>query len=52
MDLEIEVNCPLADVKAAFGAIRAIHPYDHPLINVVPLLNHQFDEQLDGGKVD
>ncbi len=37
---KIEANCPVSLVKPALAAIRAAHPYDEPLINVVPLLNH------------
>lgn len=45
-EYKVEVNCRKKDVKAALSAIRAIHPYDQPLINIVPLLNHLYDDLL------
>jgi hypothetical protein len=30
-------------VRAALQVIKQIHPYDEPLINIVPLVNHYFD---------
>jgi len=33
-----EMNCPRSCVRAAIAAIREHHPYETPLINVVPLL--------------
>lgn len=39
---KIEVNCNWEDVDNALRVIRSIHPYDEPLINIVPLLNHCF----------
>lgn len=41
-ELKVEVNCPIDKVKTAVTAIKQIHPYEEPLINVVPLLNDQF----------
>ena len=43
-EYKVEVNCLKKDVAAAIAAIHANHPYDHPLINIVRLINHQFDE--------
>ncbi len=39
---KIEVNCRWEDVENALRVIKSIHPYDEPLINIVPLLNHLF----------
>lgn len=39
---KVEVVCPFALVAEALQAIRAVHPYEEPLINVLPLLNHLF----------
>ena len=41
-ELKVEVNCPWEKVPAALKAIRKVHPYEEPLINVLPLLNHLF----------
>jgi len=40
---KIEVNCPEEKVEEALEAIREIHPYDRPLINIVALLNHKYE---------
>ena len=40
---KIEVNCPAEKVEDALKVIREIHPYDRPLINIVPLLNHKYE---------
>jgi hypothetical protein len=39
---KVEVVCPFALVADALKAIRTVHPYEEPLINVLPLLNHLF----------
>ncbi|NLF50644.1 MAG: cytochrome C biogenesis protein [Leptolinea sp.] len=36
---KVEVNCPRAILPQVIRAIRAIHPYEEPLINIVPLLD-------------
>jgi hypothetical protein len=41
-ELKVEVNCAWELVPAALAAIHAVHPYEEPVINVVPLLNHLF----------
>jgi len=41
-ECKVEVDCPFERVEAALKAIKAVHPYDEPLINVIPLLNHLF----------
>jgi len=43
-ECKVEVNCPRELVKATLKAIRAVHPYEEPLINIVPLANHLFSE--------
>jgi hypothetical protein len=42
-ECKVEVNCRREAVDEAVKVIRDIHPYEKPLINVLPLLNHQFD---------
>jgi hypothetical protein len=39
-ELKVETNCAWDLVPAALLAIRRVHPYEEPVINVVPLLNH------------
>ena len=35
----IEVICPAKILDAVMEAVRAVHPYEEPAINVYPLLN-------------
>jgi hypothetical protein len=42
-ECKVEVNCPGELVKAALKAIRRVHPYEEPLINIVPLANAWFE---------
>ena len=42
IEAKVEVNCAAEHVSAALRAIRGVHPYDEPLINVIPLANHLF----------
>lgn len=41
-EYKLEVNCRRELVKDAIRAIRSVHPYEEPLINVIPLVNHLF----------
>ena len=41
-EYKLEVNCRRELVKDAIRAIKSIHPYEEPLINVIPLANHLF----------
>jgi len=43
VEYKVEVNCKRELVAEALKVIRAIHPYDEPLINIVPLANHLFE---------
>jgi len=36
---QISVNCDLKDAKRIITALRVAHPYEEPLIDVVPLIN-------------
>lgn len=40
---KMEVRCPAEKVKEAMQVIRNIHPYEEPLINIVPLVNQYFE---------
>lgn len=41
-EVKVEVNCPRESVRAALQAARRVHPYEEPVINVIPLANHLF----------
>lgn len=41
-EYKIEVNCMRELVKDAIRVIKSVHPYEEPLINVIPLANHLF----------
>ncbi len=43
-ECKVEVNCARDQVPAALRAIRAIHPYEEPVINILPLANHLFGD--------
>ena len=36
-ELKVEVTCQTERVAATVPAIRAVHPYEEPVINVIPL---------------
>jgi hypothetical protein len=40
---KLEVNCERGLVEQAIKVIRSVHPYEEPLVNIVPLANHLFD---------
>lgn len=40
-EMKMEVRCPVEKVKQAFRIIQTVHPYEEPVINIVPLLNGQ-----------
>ena len=41
-EYKVEVNCKRELVNDALGVIKRVHPYEDPLINVIPLANHLF----------
>ncbi|WP_324169683.1 YqfO family protein [Vibrio vulnificus] len=41
-EVRIDVRCQESLVQAALDAIRRIHPYEEPVINILPLYNHKF----------
>ncbi|MFZ3516663.1 hypothetical protein LC147_26710 [Vibrio harveyi] len=41
-EVRLDVRCQESLVQAALDAIRAIHPYEEPVINILPLYNHKF----------
>ena len=42
-EYKLEVNCKRELVNDAINVIRSVHPYEEPLINIIPLANHIFD---------
>jgi hypothetical protein len=41
-ECKVEVNCKWENIEEALRVIKSVHPYDEPLINIVPLINHLF----------
>ncbi|MHC1781260.1 MAG: cytochrome C biogenesis protein [Anaerolineaceae bacterium] len=41
-EIKLEVNCRGEDVAGAIQAVRKVHPYEEPVINVVELHNGEF----------
>ncbi len=41
-ECKVEMNCPWELVPEAIRKIKEIHPYEEPVIQIVPLLNHRF----------
>ena len=37
-ELKVEVTCRLQDIDRIIAAVKAIHPYEEPVINAIPLL--------------
>jgi hypothetical protein len=40
VEYKVEVNCKRELVGGALKVIRKNHPYEEPLINIIPLANH------------
>ncbi|OJX37976.1 MAG: hypothetical protein BGO78_08005 [Chloroflexi bacterium 44-23] len=43
-ELKIEVNCPKELARKVKEAVRKVHPYEAPVINIIPLCNDQIEE--------
>lgn len=41
-ETKVEVNSRREYVQAALEVIRRVHPYEEPVINIIPLANHLF----------
>ena len=37
-ELKVEVTCRVADLEKTVAAVKAVHPYEEPVINAIPLL--------------
>lgn len=42
-EIKLEVNCHKKYVPAVLKTVRAVHPYEEPLINVLPVINFLFE---------
>lgn len=42
-ECKIEIRCKIEFVKNAIKVIRGIHPYEEPLINIIPIINELFE---------
>lgn len=42
-EVKLEIRCPMERAADAVRLIQDIHPYEEPVINVLPLLNGSFD---------
>ena len=42
-EYKLEVNCKRELVSDALKLIQRVHPYEQPLVNVIPLANHLFE---------
>jgi len=49
-EYKVEVNCKRDLVNEAIRAIRNAHPYEEPLVNIIPLANHLFDMKSMSGQ--
>jgi hypothetical protein len=49
-EYKVEVNCRRDLVDEAIKVIRRVHPYEEPLVNIIPLANHLFDMKSMSGQ--
>jgi len=42
-EVRLDIRCHEECVKAALEAVKEVHPYEDPLINIVRLSNHEFE---------
>ena len=49
-EYKMEVNCRRELVNDALQVIRRVHPYEEPLVNIIPLANHLFDMKSMSGQ--
>lgn len=41
-ELKVEVRCAVENIEKTIEEIVKIHPYEEPVINIIPLVNHLF----------
>jgi hypothetical protein len=49
-EAKVEVNCKRELVNETINIIRRVHPYEEPLVNVIPLANHLFEMRSMSGQ--
>jgi hypothetical protein len=49
-EYKIEVNCKRESVNEAMELIRSVHPYEEPVVNVIPLANHLLEVRSMSGQ--
>jgi hypothetical protein len=49
-EYKVEVNCKRELVNEAMQVISHVHPYEEPLVNVIPLANHLFEMKSMSGQ--
>lgn len=42
-EVRIDVRCKQSLVQMALNAVREVHPYEEPVINILQLSNHEFN---------
>lgn len=42
-EYKLEVNCRRNLANEAMEVIRRVHPYEEPIINIIPLVNRLFE---------
>ena len=42
-ECRLEMNCVRDLLPAALEVVHRVHPYETPVVNIVPLLNHLFE---------
>ena len=45
-EYKLEVRCSAQAVPEALAAVRANHPYEQPVVNILPLYNGMWGEEL------
>lgn len=45
-ECKVEIRCKREYVKDALGVIKKIHPYEEPLVNIIPLANCYFVDSV------
>ena len=49
-ELKVEVTCPTGQVDRTVEAVKRVHPYEEPVINVIPLYRTSFSAPGEGGR--
>ncbi|GAA0773776.1 divalent cation tolerance protein CutA [Clostridium subterminale] len=42
-ECKVEITCKKEHVRNAIKVIKKIHPYEEPLINIIPIINELFE---------